>query len=389
MRNSKNKKGPFNRTVILVSLFLLLLLCYFNLSYLKEKIRSFSLNKESSWSIERRSVEGNNAYYSNKEEVKILSPVFHLDKIYHSMAGPIDVFFLTPDNTPKNGIVWLTDYSVKVTDRKGKTKMSDEFLCHNNLDVAFSEILPQRKRNFNNRLIMVAQGQKELHFPEGFAIPLLSHDNISITTEALNHNIKNTGMDVRHEIDMTFIRNDNIKNKIKPLFKRAINLLVEADTCKNSSHGSGRYCRPPAAPVLKADTVDSRNYTGRWIIPTGLDTVKYDVTDMIAMPYVTTLHYASVHAYAYCVSLELKDLTTGVTVFDSKIKNYSDRMGIESMAYFSDAKGIEMDPSHHYQLVCVTNNTSGKPQDMMAGMILYFYDKEMEKNIENNFLEKN
>ncbi|MBA3664980.1 MAG: hypothetical protein H0W61_12330 [Bacteroidetes bacterium] len=388
MKLFENNKG---RTFILVGIFLLLLFCYFNQNYIKEKIRSFSIKKEARWSIERTSVEEKYPDYKEKQVVEVVSPVLTIDQVYHAMTGPAGVFYFKADNTQKSGIIWLTDYSVKVMDADCKAELTNDYLCRNNLDVAFSEFIQQRKETFNNRLIMTSQGQSALHFPKGFALPLLAHDNISITTQALNYDNRSVPVEVRHKVKMEFIRDQDLKTSLKPLFKRTVNVFVEVDTCDVPKTGcdSGRYSRPNATPgplALKKDTLIP--LTGHWKIPIGFDTVKYDITSMLQIPFNTTLHYASVYVYPYCVSLSLKDVTTGEVLFTSAIKNFSGKTGVESIAAYSDVKGKEIFFTHSYQLICVTNNTSNSAQDMMAGMILYFHDKELEHTLAKKSADK-
>lgn len=376
------------RTAILVTVFLLLLVCYFNLNYIKERIRSFSIEKEDRWLVERNVAENRSPYYPEKETVEITSPVFNVDSLYQSFKGPYETFFFKPDNSPNGGMIWLTDYSIRAVDESAKAEISSQFIGHNNLDAAFSELIPQRTEAFNSRLLMLAQGQTELHFPRGFGLPLLSHDNISVTTRVVNYNFTRP-IKLRQKVSLQYVRDQKLKVRLKPLFKRTINILVGADTCLSSPPSgccdSGRFCRRPVwSRQFTPESINGNLYTGHWFIPAGTDTVKYDVTSALQLPYATTLHYANAHVFPYCVSLTLRDITAKRNLFVSQVKNFKSKPGIENIDFFSSVKGIEMLPQHRYELICVTDNTTGKPQEMIAGMIVYFNDKELEKRLSIN-----
>jgi hypothetical protein len=232
---------------------------------------------------------------------------------------------------------------------------------------------------------MLAQGQTELHFPRGFGLPLLSHENISVTTRVVNYSFGKP-FRLRQKVSLRYARDQRVKVRLRPLFKRTVNILVVADTCVSSPPSrccdSGSFCRKPVwSKQFGPESVNGKLYTGHWFIPTGIDTVKCDVTSMMSLPYNTTLHYATAHVFPYCSSLTLRDVTTGIDLFTSNVKNVLNNTGIQSIDFFSSVKGIEMNATHRYELICITNNSSGKLQQMIAGMILYFNDKELEKKL--------
>ncbi len=53
------------------------------------------------------------------------------------------------------------------------------------------------------------------------------------------------------------------------------------------------------------------------------------VTEIMKLPYDTTLHYVAVHLHPFAESLELLDLTAGESVFKSRVKELDGRNGIE------------------------------------------------------------
>ncbi len=380
-----NKKTITTLYSIGLIFILITTVVFFNFKTIKEKIKLYFVEKNKEWVIIRKSVVSDtNLYYSQKEELEIISPPFYVDRIYKSMTGPFAVLYFNLDNSFKNKTVWLTDYEILVTDKSAKNSLSNDFMCHNNFDGSIAQSLNNNTEIFNTRLITLTQGQTSISFPDGFGMPILSHDNVSVATQVLNHNIKKPSLYVKHKIKLKFIRNENIKKPLKPLFKRTVNIMVKVDTTQNSISklNINHDCRPAMASIAYIkQTMDGKTYTGHWIIKKNIDTVRYNVTSMLAIPYTTQLHYASVHVHPFCEALILKDITADSVLFTSHIKNYTTQVGLKKIEIFSSKTGITLFKNHQYQLICITNNHTKTEQDMMAVMLLYFYDKALDEQI--------
>ena len=162
-------------------------------------------------------------------------------------------------------------------------------------------------------------------------------------------------------------------------------LVVPIDTATKMPSGAcsiKQDCRPVMASISNMKTLlNGKEYTGHWIVKEGIDTVTLNITAMMHLPYNTTLHYASVHLHAYSQSLTLRDITADSIVFTSYVKNYVGKTGMDKIDCFSSTEGLMLFKNHQYELVCITNNDSRKEQDMMAVMLLYMRDVELEKNI--------
>jgi len=90
------------------------------------------------------------------------------------------------------------------------------------------------------------------------------------------------------------------------------------------------------------------------------------------------VHYIAVHLHPFAESIELRDLTTGESVFRSTAEGFDDRIGIRRVQHFEHVEGISMFAGHEYELVSVYNNTTERDQDSMAVLLLYMLDKEFE-----------
>jgi hypothetical protein len=323
------------------------------------------------------------------ESLQLWSPDFTVDRLFPSMTGPAEVhyFRLKEKGTPE--LLWLTGYSTSVLNAKNGEFLDDEFLCHNNFDYAINDYylkwgLPERSMVQIPRLATITQGQTKIQFPDGFGIPMMSDQNLSTATQVLNVNLPDTNFKVKHLVEIDYISERKAKQSVRPLFQQSVNVLVKVDTnaAISDTLSPEQDCRPALSTIAFLSTrKDGELYTGHWVIPKGRDTITYDVTYMLNLPFSTTLHYAGVHVHPYCEYLELRDVTENKVVFRSNITNDANLSKMNHIEAFSSIEGLLMHKEHQYELVCVTNNTTDMEQDMMAVMLLYLHDKELEEII--------
>jgi hypothetical protein len=367
-------------TVVCIAVILV-----FSVARSRQKLLSFFSGNTKAWEQKTSEETENSSYYKKSYKVEFLTPVLHIDTIYHSMAGPTAAH---PCKIESNGsrLLWIKDYSIEVTDKSGKELLSKDFMCHNILNINISQYLQHfgisdRKGTTGDRFLTLTEGQDAIKFPEGFGIPIFSDNNIGIYTRALNHNIFPVSLDVRHRIRFGYVRDEELTKPLKPLYKHALYIAVpvkrgsslDADACIQE-------CAPPGVKDIWT-MPDGTQYANHWIIKQGRDTIKYNVTHLMQLKENMTMHFASVHLHSYAESLTLRDITADSIVYTSHVKNYSDRTGMDNIEYYSSEVGRVINKDHQYELICITNNTSGKVQDMMAVMIIFTEDTEMENNI--------
>jgi hypothetical protein len=322
-----------------------------------------------------------------KREHTVLSDTYEIDKIYKSMKGPKSTqeVYLSKSGRPE--LLWITGYKTVMVGADGKTPMSQEFICHSNLDldiITHRELFGWRKNNPTVRLFTLSQGQTEIKFPEGFGIPILSTEPLDLTTQVLNLNDPKNKFEVRHKITFTYIRDSELDRPMKPLMvvsAYGLKLLDGEDGyfdvghASEDEHGASCLIGENADNKVYTDSF-KRTFTGHWVVKPGREVNHTLATRLLVVPYDTTVHYIAVHLHPFAESLELKDLTTGETVYKSNVTGAKDRIGIENVDYFSSEEGIPLYKDHEYQIVSVYNNTSDEDQDSMAVMFLYVLDKE-------------
>ena len=135
------------------------------------------------------------------QSVEVLSEPYRVDKKYGSMMGPMSAQIVSLEQSPGPELLWIVGYEARMVGADGRSPMSQEFMCHSNLDLDMThhaQIFGWQKRTAN-RLFTLSQGQFEIRFPEGFGIPMLSLEELELTTQVLNHNVEPADFRVRHK----------------------------------------------------------------------------------------------------------------------------------------------------------------------------------------------
>jgi hypothetical protein len=322
-------------------------------------------------------------------ERTILSDVYDVDGLYKSMMGPFSTQKVTLEETLFPELFWIVGYEARMVAPDGRTPMSQEFMCHSNLDIdsTHHRQLFGWSKNVSGRLFTLSQGQFEIDFPDGFGIPILSTEELDLTTQVLNHNRPDGEFQVRHHITIRYVRDRELKAPMRPLYASAASGLVSLDgergffsveEPEEQVHGPG--CLPgEGASGRVIEDSQGRRFAGHWVVKPGREVNRTNVTRWMALPFDTTVHYIAVHLHPFAESLELRDLTTGETLFKSHARPPEKGIGLAHVDYFSSAEGIALYTDHEYEIVSVYDNTSGTDQDSMAVMYLYLLDQEYRR----------
>jgi hypothetical protein len=327
-----------------------------------------------------------------------LSPPFHVERIYKSMEGPLsNATFSLGEGPPQ--IVWITGYRTEVVAEDGTNQASPEFMCHNNLVFdakAHGSLFGTQRSAQRARLFTASQGQFGIELPEGFGIPVLTNETLGINTQVLNHNIENPDVKVRHRISIDWVADAEARGVLEPLFPSMAYVMAsldEGDLAYGVEHPDamqeGAACMPgdvaPQASTMDKSVITDRlgrKFTGHWVVPPGREVRRTLVTDLLEIPFDTTVHYIAVHLHPFAETLELRDLTTGDTIFTSHARGPDVGVGLTEVEYFSSVEGIPIYADHEYEMISTYDNTSGVDQDAMATFFLYLHDSEAESGLE-------
>jgi cyclophilin family peptidyl-prolyl cis-trans isomerase len=339
---------------------------------------------------------------------QFLSPVYTIDKIYHSMEGPssIDRIYLGDPNGPAE-LLWITGIRTEMVDADGKTPQLPELMCHVNVDLDASrhQALFGFRRPTAARLMTLSQGMLAAKLPAGFGFPLASNEPLMLFTQVLNLNIEHPrNLKVRHRVTIDYIRARDLTSPIKPLFNVGASGMVQLDdnplalahsmmsmpstagiaseAGKAGDNGTASCligARAPQASSGSADYVDpqGRKMTGHWIVPPGKQVNHSDITWFMNLQYDTHLRYAAVHLHPFARSLEMRDMTTGKTVFLAKAQNPANGIGLTHVDEFTSTEGVPIEHAHKYSLISTYDNPTNANADSMASVFLGLDDPEI------------
>jgi hypothetical protein len=332
---------------------------------------------------------------------EILSPVYQVDAIYTSMRGPKTSQYFTLDfalgreGAPPE-LLYVTGYRAQMKAPDGVERLSDEFMCHSNLDVdvnAWGKHFQTALGFRDGRISTLAQGQLALELPAGFGIPIMSHSPIGLDTQVLNHNVVGPPFGVRHRVQIEFQRAAELPEPLVPLVQRAVfgmalvegedgHFGVEPEGIDPELHGPG--CLPAddaGGQGHHRKDAQGRTFTGFWMVPPGRQVNHTRVTDLLNLPYDTTVHYIAVHVHPFAESLELRDLTSGETVYKSRARQVERGVGLAEVEYLKSAEGIPVYKGHEYQLTSVYVNPTEQAHDSMAVMYMYLRARDLESTL--------
>ncbi len=322
----------------------------------------------------------------------ILSDVYTIDQKYRSMMGPSSTRDVQVLDSATPELVWITGYEAVMVGPDGESSVAQEFMCHSNLDInpiAHVALLGQSEA-FSPRLFTLSQGQLTVRFPTGFGIPLLSNEVLDLTTQVLNLHVDaeslSSGLEVRHKVSLEFVRDREVEGLMSPLFPIAGYglALIEGDSGhfgedqpEEELHGPGCLVGRNASDHQYSDPL-GRKFSGHWVVAPGKEVNHTLVTHLMNVPYDTTIHYIAVHLHPFAESLELRDLTTGESLFKSEAENFEDHIGLSHVDDYSSVEGLPVFADHEYEMVSVYNNTTNEDQDSMAVMYMYLRDQEFD-----------
>lgn len=323
----------------------------------------------------------------------ITSSDYHIDKKYPSMRGPYGFETVTLGDAEKPELLWITGYRTTVIDAKTDAQVSQEFMCHANLDFDPQEYYAKfpTAPPISGRLFTLSQGQQDIRFPKGFGIPVTSDLPITLASQVLNLNIDEANLDVRQRVEIDYVRDAEVQGDMVPLFQGAVEgfkALADAryygfDDTEVDPEDHGQGCSVGQAAIA-GDADEDRHgqkFTAHWVVPPGEEVNVTNVTRFLNLPYDTRAHYIAVHLHPFAESLVLKDRTTGEIVFASKAEQSDGRIGLSRVEYYTSQEGLPLYKDHQYELISKYNNTSDEAVDSMAVMYLYMHDHNFKKPV--------
>lgn len=329
-----------------------------------------------------------NPRHPKERTFEFTSRPFVVDRLFPSMKGPTATLNAPILKTPLPELLWLRGYAMQVVDPKGEETLPYDYECHTNLN--WPRIAATGFNRPSGRAFTLTQGQIDIELPEGFGLPMMSNEKLRFITQVLNLNEPDAKRHVRHQAEVRFVRDADLDAPLRPLAHAHATILASLEgeeivfnreeTDEHLEDDASCHAGLTAAGNQRAyKDAQGRSFTGHWVVEPGTHEYRTLVTDQMKIPYDTTLHFIGVHVHPYSKSLELRDLTTGESVWKSNHESRSDAVGLAWIDYYSSSEGLPIHSGHEYVLISVYENPSDRPSDAMATMFLYYLDKSFEK----------
>ncbi|MGH7179189.1 MAG: hypothetical protein ACREJC_17560 [Tepidisphaeraceae bacterium] len=327
-----------------------------------------------------------------RQSVTLLSRVHTIDRIYQSMQGPYTnhaAVRLADDD--KRGVVFLTGIRSELVGADGVTPISREFFCHSNLVLSPSSDHGVRDKGpftpiHDDRLFTLIPGRLGISLPHGFGIPIYCDELVDYFSMSLNLNMNQGSQRLRFKTTVDFVAADSAAGTIRPLFRRALYGFEPIGTdsphtiCQSSIH-PGAACGPFVTQAASKDSFVAslgKTNTIHWMIPPGHYESRVPINEQLNLPFDTTVHYVTAHLHPFGKSVSLVDKTTGQSIFGIESRDFSERLGVETMHEISLPGGVQLSKDHEYELVTIYHNPTDKPIDAMSILYLYCLDKKFE-----------
>lgn len=332
-------------------------------------------------------VDNNWEIKNNADIYKMLSPTLLIDGIYKSMEGPKSSRYIQLSNSDE--LLWITGFDVKALEAETEKEISKDFICHMNVDL--NDVHYYSNFNLENRigkqyprLTSLSNGFESFNFPKGYGVPIKGNEYLFITTQALNLNEPKIFKKVKH---LVTVAHEKYNGTQKPLLSRTVFIQLPFDKenpFKTPLSPGSNQCIPVETKNHCYTDRNGNMLSGHWVIPKGKATYRSSIDEQLQIQDSLRLHFSAIHVHPFATSISLYDATAQQTLFTSTIQNHTDRIGLAKVEPFSSENGIWLYANHRYELVMKTDNTSAITQDMMGSMFLFFYDKEMDEQLQKN-----
>ena len=245
------------------------------------------------------------------------------------------------------------------------------------------------------RLFTLAQGQTEVHFPDGFGLPVRSDEALSASTQVLNAYDEYIGSEVRQKITIKYIKESERTEQIRGLRLRFTQAVVSLDEAPRyfsmASHdhmemvitgarteGMTQLNKGEAAGFVIKDGL-GRETAAHWIVPPGYDENHTVMNRLMGLHQDVEIHFIAGHLHPYAKSIVIHDMTNDRLVFSTDIESSADQKVLTKIGNFSSAGDpIMLYADHDYELVTVYNNTTDSDVTAMAVLNMYVLDTEFD-----------
>ncbi len=293
-------------------------------------------------------------------------------------------------------LYWLKGVKIDVIDENGKIAPTAEFICHTNIDINVDErnrAFPDGERCAGERLFTGTQGQTEIMFPEGYAVPVASDETWRISFQAANRTTDEHRR-IQHRATFYFIKDSDLVYPVTALSFRVpyVSVVVDrnSDAAAKEEHVKHPTCDAPTFGVNAPNSFtgavfpdsEGRVRSGHWVVPPGKHTYAVALDDSELTD--RKLRYGWVHIHPCCTdvrivqcgSSNLKSRTVCKSEVQSKIYPGLEIMHIDAIAPKRD---VILHSDQHYELAATYDNKTAQALDSMVTVGLFFEDNKFKR----------
>lgn len=305
--------------------------------------------------------------------------------VFNRVQGLVDT------SMQQRTLLWLKGIKLEVLDENDNVLPTAEFICHCNIDINpnyRNNVFPQGQRCPIDRLATITQGQTEITFPKGYAVPVASDEPWTVIFQAANRTTDEHRR-VKHRCTFYFIKDSNLMYPITALNWYAPWIYVNID--KNQPEADKANC--PSCLGLSAGVnapnntsngtfVDrnGRRMSGHWVIPPGIHSYSATINDEMEPGFTSTerkVHAIWSHVHPLCTDLTLyrcegKERSRVFSVGAKTVTKHG--LEIKNIDYWTSTKGVVLPAKVNYELQVTYKNTTKMPQDSMASTGMFFED---------------
>lgn len=320
--------------------------------------------------------------YENK--VVFTTPTFVISNIYKSMEGPKSDQYFAIDNSTEE-LLWLTSFKTEAFLSDESTRMPNDFVCHTNFEYRDAEHynrwnLTERINKQYPRITSISNGIEAFELPEGFGFPIFSNERIFLNAQALNHNVTDSIFNIKHKIEIGFIKHG--EKPLKALQPKTLYMMLPFDM---NNPFVGPTDKLPNACI----PVETKNHTyyddkgnplsGHWVFSPGRHHFSFNATKQLSIKDSIRLYQITSHLHPFAERLQLVDKTTNTVIYNCESENFEDKIGLKNTPTFTSTEGIWLYENREYEMMLEVNNTTNTDQEMMASMAIFYNDEEMTK----------
>ncbi len=248
----------------------------------------------------------------------------------------------------------------------------------------------------SSRVITLTQGQTEFNFPPGFGVPVASNENWMFTFQAANRTTDKHRR-VKQLLTLSLIKDSELVEPIKALswFAPYIKVVVDRDTpeAAEAEHKMGPGCLGTVSGVTAPNSVpgailtDSlgRRLSGHWVVPPGVHAYASPINQEWDPGFASKkrrIHAVWSHVHPLCTEVSLGECGSTDTPDLFKVSVQTKTEGgleLKHIDSVTSKEGIVMQPGKQYQVKAKYDNTTGKPQDSMIVIGVFYADEKFAR----------